>query len=113
MENLSLKLTSNNQVVLEGNSKFRMLNNKYIFRINNSNYSLNVDEKVLVKKDIDTTITIDINKKSMFVELTNHPGKLDIELIDSSFDFNDNKITIKYTFDLEGITTNIIEIILY
>lgn len=113
MEELSLKLISNGNNVLEGNSKYRLLNNKYIFKINNSNYHLDVDNKVLIKKDIDTTITIDIANKNMGVELVNTPGKLDIELLESSFEFNNNKIIINYSFDLEGLTNNTIEIILY
>ena len=113
MNKLKMKLISNGEVKLEGESNYQVVNNKMIFRVEESNYFIDLNKKTFEKRDIDTNILIDINEKVMFLKLVNHPGSIDLELTKSSFESENNQIKIHYSYFLEEKMDNIIDINLY
>lgn len=113
MNKLKMKLISNGEVKLEGESNYRVVNNRMIFRIEESNYFIDLDKKTFEKRDIDTHILIDINNKLMSLKLVNHPGSIDLELIKFNFENVNDEIKISYSYFLEENMNNSIHINLY
>ena len=113
MNKLKMKLISNEEVKLEGGSNYQVVNNKMIFRVEESNYIIDLDKKTFEKRDNDTNILIDIDNKIMILKLVNHPGSIDLELTESSFVNENNEIRINYSYFLEENMNNFIHINLY
>lgn len=113
MNKLKMKLISNGEVKLEGESNYQVVNNKMIFRVDNSNYYIDLDKKTFEKRNIDTNILIDISNKTMILKLVNHPGSIDLELTKFVFENVDNEIKIDYSYFLEENMNNSIHINLY
>ena len=113
MNKLKIKLISNDEVKLEGESNYQVVNNKMIFRVEESNYYIDFDKKTFEKRNIDTNILIDISNKIMTLKLVNHPGSIDLKLTESSFSNENNEIKIKYSYFLEENMNNFIDINLY
>ena len=113
MNKLKMKLISNGEIKLEGESNYQVVNNKMIFRVEEANYFIDLDKKIFEKRDIDTNILIDINEKTMILKLVNHPGSIDLELTESSFVNDNNEIKINYSYFLEENMNNSIDINLY
>lgn len=113
MNKLKMKLISNGEVKLEGESNYRVVNNRMIFRIEESNYFIDLDKKTFEKRDIDTNILIDINNKLMSLKLVNHPGSIDLELTKFDFENVNDEIKISYSYFLEENMNNSIHINLY
>ena len=113
MNKLKMKLISNGEIKLEGESNYQVVNNKMIFRVEEANYIIDLDKKTFEKRDIDTHILIDINNKIMTLKLVNHPGSIDLELTESIYEEGNDDIKISYSYFLEENMNNSIDINLY
>lgn len=110
MSLLKFKLISNNNTEIEFESNYLLTENKLSFKNENTLYEYNIKDNLFVKKDNETSITIDINNSLIIINLLENNLAYDMDVEIEEFINKDNYISIKYIIKNEedNITNNII-----
>lgn len=110
MLKLSFKLITNGSEIINETSNYFIKDNVINFKINEETYSYNLIDDIMIKKNKESSINIDLKNKIIQITLLEQGLTFDMEIIDSKVKKDSNLIEFEYTFESDEKTTNCITI---
>lgn len=110
MLKLSFKLITNRSEIINETSNYFIKDNVINFKINEETYSYNLIDDVMIKKNKESSINIDLKNKIIQITLLEQGLTFDMEIIDSKVKKDSNLIEFEYTFESDEKNTNCITI---
>lgn len=110
MLKLSFKLITNGSEIINETSNYFIKDNVINFKINEETYSYNLIDDIMIKKNKESSINIDLKNKIIQITLLEQGLTFDMEISDSKVKKDSNLIEFEYTFESDEKTTNCITI---
>lgn len=110
MNKLVFKLLSNQETVIDETTSYYISDDNLNFKIDKTIYRYNLTDDILIKKDEDMEMTIDLNNNIIYITLKENNATFNMSIENTKISKKAGEISLKYTLNNDEIIKNEITI---